>query len=181
MLRLKLWLQSRFLHEALSSFARAEGAQQEQYPKLSVLSPACECQLQRKLVRSLLITSILLQLLLCSCTFKVKVLASKRTAAYGIPLHRVLLAKAQPPGPFPAPNPMEENLCDHLSPYRQQFWLQCWMHHCQILEKADFCPLWGEEAGGWKMLVKATHLSVQDKAAKRRWWKTWAFDSPCLC
>lgn len=109
-LRLNLWLQSRLLHEALRLFCKGRGAQQEQYPKLSVLSPAHECQLQRKLLCSLLITSILPQLLLCCCTFKVKVLASQRTAAYGIPLHRVLLTKAQPPGPFLAPNPMEQNL-----------------------------------------------------------------------
>lgn len=35
-LRLNLWLRSRHLHKDLSSFARTEGAQQEQYQKLGV-------------------------------------------------------------------------------------------------------------------------------------------------
>lgn len=36
MLQLNLWLWSRHLHKDLSSFARTEGAQQEQYQKLGV-------------------------------------------------------------------------------------------------------------------------------------------------
>lgn len=118
MLRLNLWLWSRHLHKDLSSFARTEGAQQEQYQKLGV------CLLRMSASSSGNCYAVCLSLqfypISHSAAFKVKVLASQRTAAHGIPLHRVLFTEAQPPGTFPLSNPMEKNLCDHWSPYRQQ-------------------------------------------------------------
>jgi len=103
------------------------------------LSPACECQLRRKLLCGLLIASVLLQLLLCCHTVEKKVLASQKTAAHGIALHGVLFTKAQPAGAFPAHNPVEKNLYDCLSPYRQQ--LVCGAGCVIVLRMGDFGPL----------------------------------------
>lgn len=62
MLRLNLLLQSRHLHKALRCFCKDRRCPAGTISETGCISPAWECQVQRKLLCSLLITSILLQL-----------------------------------------------------------------------------------------------------------------------
>lgn len=120
LLRLNLWLWSRHLHKDLSSFARTEGAQQEQYQKLGV----CLLLVSASSRGNCYVVRLSLQFYTSSHSaavlLKWRSWLLREQLLMVSPLHRVSFTEAHPPGTFPVSKPLEKNLCHHWSPYRQQ-------------------------------------------------------------